>query len=124
MFHSRNLFHYAFVHEEFSRTGDVLKGLLPLFYPILEKNYKKKFEPVVFCNELNDFYGIKMNPYAAEELAFKLCEYGVLIKENLPNKTCQFYYDYKNNNSNNINKEKQFEKLYSDFEIFSKKNYN
>ncbi|WP_429106311.1 hypothetical protein [Aeromonas allosaccharophila] len=122
MFHSRNLIHYAFVHNEFSRTGDVLKGLLPLFYPIINKYNEKKFDPVVFCNELNELYGIEMNPYAAEELAFKLCDYGVLTKEDLPNKTCQFYFKYEIGNSieSSKSKEKQFEKLYHEFELFSK----
>jgi hypothetical protein len=122
MFHSRNLIHYAFVHNEFSRTGDVLKGLLPLFSPIIKKYNEKKFDPIVFCNELNELYGIEMNPYAAEELAFKLCDYGVLTKEELPNKTCQFYFRYEMKNSvdPSKNKEKQFEKLYHDFEVFSK----
>lgn len=122
MFHSRNLIHYAFVHNEFSRTGDVLKGLLPLFAPIINKYNGKRFDPIVFCSELNELYGIEMNPYAAEELAFKLCDYGALTKEELPNKTCQFYFYHESEHSSGTskNKEKQFEKLYHDFEVFSK----
>ena len=75
---SKHLFHFAMVHDEFAKTGDIAKGLLPLFTPILSNKEGSDFSPENFCKEVNNAYGIDMHPYVAEDLAPKLAEAGIL----------------------------------------------
>lgn len=75
---SKHLFHFAMVHEEFAKTGDIVKGLLPLFTPILSNKEGEDFLPEKFSRDVNAAYGIDMHPYVAEGLAPKLVEAGIL----------------------------------------------
>lgn len=83
---SSHLFHFAMVHEQFARTGDVISGILPLFSPILEKKKGEEFDPQSFCREVSSTYGIDMHPYVAESFSHKLVESGVLTVEKLGGK--------------------------------------
>lgn len=75
---SSHLFHFAMVHEKFAQTGDIVTGLLPLFSPILEGKEGDEFDPVTFCDDVRNTYGIEMHPYVAEDLSTKLVENGIL----------------------------------------------
>ncbi len=75
---SRSLFHYALVHEEFTKSSDIVKGLLPLFSPVIAKNNGTIFYPEIFVEELERMYGLKMHPYVAEDIAPKLASENIL----------------------------------------------
>ena len=81
---SRHLIHFAMVHEEFAKTGDIIKGILPLFTPILSGKEGEIFSPDKFCKATKELYGIEMHPFVAEDLASKFAEEGLLIKKNTP----------------------------------------
>ena len=79
---SHHLFHFALVHEEFNKTGDITRGLLPLFSPIFSDKEGETYDPSEVSEAMNQLYGIEMHPLVAEELAPKLLEKGVLaVKE-------------------------------------------
>ncbi|MDP2591692.1 hypothetical protein Q8W41_19550 [Vibrio splendidus] len=75
---SSHLFHFAMVHEKFAQTGDIVTGLLPLFSPILEGKEGLEFDPMSFCDDVRNMYGIEMHPYVAEDLSNKLVDNGIL----------------------------------------------
>ncbi|WP_412503296.1 hypothetical protein [Shewanella indica] len=115
---SNSLFHYAFVHEEFCKTGDIFKGIIPLFSPIIEKRDGQQFEPTTFSKYVKEFYGLDIHPYVAEEFGSKLLESGHLIKDSQG----LMYYNYKNIKiSKNTDLKENIAKLFSAFELFASK---
>ncbi len=77
---SRSLIHYSLVHEEFVKSDDLIKGLLPIFSPAIAKHNTKFFDPEVFTSELEEMYGLKMHPYVAEDIIPKLETENLLTK--------------------------------------------
>ncbi|WP_067522819.1 hypothetical protein [Endozoicomonas ascidiicola] len=69
---SRSLIHYSLVHEEFSKSRDLIKGLLPIFAPAIAKHNGEFYNPETFTAELESMYGLKMHPYVAEDIIPKL----------------------------------------------------
>lgn len=80
---SKHLFHFAMVHDEFAKTGNIVKGLIPLFIPLLSGKEGEVFSPEAFCKEVNNAYGIGMHPYVAEDLAPKLVDANILLLGNV-----------------------------------------
>lgn len=74
----RELIAFAFVEEAYSRTGDLVAGLVPLFTPILAKRPGRVFDPTEFADEVQKTYDIPMSPLVASGLVEKLAEAGVL----------------------------------------------
>lgn len=77
---SRSLIHYSLVHEEFSKSRDLIKGLLPIFAPAIAKHNTEFYDPEVFTAELESMYGLKMHPYVAEDIIPKLEEENLLVR--------------------------------------------
>lgn len=77
---SRSLIHYSLVHEEFSKSRDLIKGLLPIFAPAIAKHNTEFYNPEVFTAELESMYGLKMHPYVAEDIIPKLESENLLVK--------------------------------------------
>lgn len=75
---SRELIAFAFVEESYSRTGDLVSGLLPLFAPILAKKANRRFDPSEFAEDVQRTYDIPMSPLVAAGLVEKLAEAGLL----------------------------------------------
>lgn len=71
---SRELIAFAFVEEAYSKTGDIVAGLLPLFVPILAKQTGRRFDPVTFSKDVEATYDIPMRPIVAEGLVERLAE--------------------------------------------------
>lgn len=74
----RALLMYAFVKERFEVTGDIVSGLIPLFAPIVKKNAHKDFDSNQFVDLLNQYYGIRMHHYVAQDWAPRLAAAGLL----------------------------------------------
>ena len=70
----RELIAFAFVEEAYSRTGDLVAGVMPLFVPVLAKKYGRKFEPTEFAADVQRTYDIPMSPLVASGLVEKLAE--------------------------------------------------
>jgi|GEM_PF-6690176 len=77
---SKHLFHFAMVHNEYGNSGDLFKGLIPLFSPILTGKYGQKFEPKMFIHDLETSYGLKLHPYVAEQFVPKMVQAGLLFE--------------------------------------------
>lgn len=74
----RELVAFAFVEEAYSKTGDLVAGLVPLFVPILAKRANRRFDPAEFSSAVEKAYDIPMSPLVAAGLAEKLAEFGLL----------------------------------------------
>lgn len=69
---------FALVAEEFERSGDPIKGLKPLFAPILARERGSDFDPLKFATEFTAAYGLSMTPFVAGALAERLTSIGLL----------------------------------------------
>ncbi len=60
-----------------------MSGLAPIFKPIAKQKKGENFQPEEFAHMVEDIYGIKLHPWAAEDLAPRLEACGILTKINL-----------------------------------------
>jgi hypothetical protein len=77
----RELIAFAFVQEEFARSGDIVKGLMPLFAPLLAKKAFHRFDPAEFAKAVETAYDIPMSSLVAESLVPQLANAGLLHNE-------------------------------------------
>jgi hypothetical protein len=53
---ARELIAFAFVEEAYSRTGDLVAGLLPLFAPVLGKKPGRRFNAAEFASDVQRLF--------------------------------------------------------------------
>ena len=56
---SKELVAFAYVHEEYKRTGDIVAGLMPIFAPIIYEMSGQKFMANKFSKTVQSKYGIE-----------------------------------------------------------------
>ncbi len=78
---SKELVAFAYVQEEYKRTGDITAGLMPIFAPIIHEMSGQIFKANKFSEKVQSKYGIAMRPIIAESLIPKFVEAGFLIKD-------------------------------------------
>lgn len=78
---SKELVAFAYVQEEYKKTGDITKGLMSLFAPIIHEQSGQVFDSIDFAKAVQEKYDIAMRPIIAEGLIPKLVEAELLIKE-------------------------------------------
>ncbi|MFA9440827.1 hypothetical protein ACDA63_14415 [Uliginosibacterium sp. sgz301328] len=74
----RELIAFAFVEESYSKSGDIVGGLLPLFAPVLAKRANRIFDSVQFAADVQAAYDIPMSPLVANGLVDRMAEAGLL----------------------------------------------
>ncbi|MDB5815416.1 MAG: hypothetical protein JWN23_2533 [Rhodocyclales bacterium] len=77
----RELIAFAFVEESYSKTGDIVGGLIPLFAPLLANKANRRFNAEEFARDVQSAYDIPMSPLVAEGLVERLAEAGLLKME-------------------------------------------
>ncbi len=75
---------FALVAEEYENSGDPIKGLAPLFRPLLDKQSGQRFDPAAFAREFGNYYGLKMAEFVARALRERMAEIGLLAKVHGP----------------------------------------
>ena len=83
----RELVAFAFVQDEYTKTGDISRGLMRLFAPVLSGSPNKIFEPHKFAKQVESFFDIPMTALAAEGLIPKLLEADLIYAESENAKT-------------------------------------
>lgn len=78
---AKELIAFAYVHEDYQKTGDITKGLMPLFAPIIHSMSGNVFDAATFAKAVQSKYDIAMRPIIAESLVPNLVDSGLLIKE-------------------------------------------
>jgi len=79
------------VHEQFEETGDITKGLLPIFTPLLRDKEGELFQITSFCSDINKEYGLEIHPYVIEDMIPSLVTTGVLEEKESFNNGCTYY---------------------------------
>jgi hypothetical protein len=74
----RELIAFAYVEEEYTRSGDIVRGLMPLFAPLLAGRESRIFDPELFAKSVQETYDIPMSPLVAEGLIPQLAKAGLL----------------------------------------------
>lgn len=77
---SKELVAFALVAEEYEKTGDPLRGLQPLFAPLLMDCKGQLFNPEKFSADFTEAYGLQMSAFVASALAERMEELGLLVR--------------------------------------------
>src|SRR5271168_2873166 len=75
---SPSLITFAFVKDEFDKSGDIYQGLMPLFAPVIKIRRGQDFDPELFVKDVEEYYGLEMDPSVAMDLAKRLETAGLL----------------------------------------------
>lgn len=114
----KELIAFAFIEEEYSKTGDITRGLMPLFTPILANKPNAIFDPKWFSSEVEKAYDIPMSILVAEGLVARLADIGLLYQD-ITNPNIYKISPHQKTNENLNNSE--FEALLIDYVDFSLK---
>lgn len=74
----RPLIAFAFLAQATQVQGDLMSGLTPIFKPIVKQRVGQKFDANDFTKAVSKLYGIKIHPWAVDELATRLEKAGLL----------------------------------------------
>ena len=77
---SKELLAFALVAEEYEKTGDPLRGLKPLFAPLLLGNKLKPFDAEKFAADFTAAYGLQMTSFVASALSERMEDLGLLVR--------------------------------------------
>lgn len=75
---TNSLVAFALVAEEYEKSGDPVRGLVPLFRPILQERSGNEFDPNWFAEQFTNTYGLAMTPYVAKSISENLASVGLL----------------------------------------------
>jgi hypothetical protein len=76
----RSLIAFAYLAQTARSDGDLLSGLAPMFRPLARGKVGEKFSPSEFAEQVGRVYGLKVHPWAVEDLAPRLERAGLLRK--------------------------------------------
>lgn len=88
----RSVIAYAFLAQATRGEGDLLSGLAPIFKPIAKIHAGERFDTGEFSELVNDLYGLKIHPWAVEDLAPRLERSGLLVKIPQSNEAHEYVY--------------------------------
>lgn len=73
-----SLIAFAYLAQAGRSDSDLLSGLAPIFRSLAQGRVGQKFDPIEFANAVGKTYGLKVHPWAAEDLAPRLERAGLL----------------------------------------------
>lgn len=76
----RNLIAYAFLAQATRGEGDLMSGLAPIFKPIARLHAGEKFDCNEFSRLVEEIYGLRVHPWAVEDIAPRLEKAGLLVR--------------------------------------------
>lgn len=76
---------FALVAEEYEKSGDPIRGLKPLFAPILASRRGGKFIASDFAKSFKELYGLDMSTFVAGALSERMSEIGLLVRSSAEN---------------------------------------
>lgn len=76
----RSLIAYAFLAQATRGEGDLLSGLAPIFKPIARLHAGERFNASEFAKIVEEVYGLKVHPWAVEDIAPRLERAGLLVR--------------------------------------------
>jgi hypothetical protein len=88
----RPLIAFAFLAQATQVQGDLMSGLAPIFKPIAKQRVGKRFDADEFAAAVAALYGIKIHPWAVEDLATRLEKSGLLIRTSIGAEASEYVY--------------------------------
>jgi hypothetical protein len=88
----RPLLAYAVLAQTASVPGDLLSGLTPIVRPIARKLMGHRFDAKAFSDEVAGLYGIRISPWAVDELAPRLEKAGLLTRMGVSQSLQEYVY--------------------------------
>lgn len=76
----RSLIAYAFLAQATRGEGDLVSGLTPIFKPIARLHAGERFNCNEFSKLVADLYGLRVHPWAVEDIAPRLEKAGLLVR--------------------------------------------
>lgn len=114
---SNPLVAFALVADEYERSGDPIKGLSPLFRPLLAEQSGHIFDPGLFAQAFSKTYGLEMTEFVARALRERMEEIGLLTRED-PRSDKFFVSKFDPNNQGNFGFDES--KIEEIVDVFSK----
>jgi len=88
----RPLIAFAFLAQATQVEGDMMSGLTPIFKPIAKQRVGKKFDANEFAAAVASLYGIKIHPWAVDDLASRLERSGLLVAVQVTKDVHEYVY--------------------------------
>lgn len=88
----RPLIAFAFLAQATQVQGDLMSGLTPIFKPIVKQRVGKKFDANEFADAVGTIYGIKIHPWAVDDLAKRLERAGLLVRAQVGTEAHEYVY--------------------------------
>lgn len=89
---NRKLISFAYLAQATRTEDDLLSGITSIFKPIAKIKAGQPFDPSEFCETINEMYGLKIHPWAAEDLIPRLEANGLIIKQIVSEGVDQYIY--------------------------------
>ena len=70
----------------------MLAGIVSIFKPIAKQYAGDIFEPTDFCQLVDDLYGLKIHPWAVQDLISRLVSHGILVEHKVVSGIKQYIY--------------------------------
>jgi len=89
---NRKLISFAYLAQATRSEDDLLSGITSIFKPIAKVKAGQIFNPAEFCETINEMYGLKIHPWAAEDLIPRLVANEVIIEQKVSDDVKQYIY--------------------------------
>lgn len=88
----RKIISFAYLAQASKNPDDLIGGIASIFKPIAKQFAGDIFDPEKFCLEVDELYGLKINPWAIQDLIGRLVQHGILIEHKVIAGVKQYLY--------------------------------
>lgn len=88
----RSLIAYAFLAQATRGKGELISGLAPIFKPIARLHAGERFDSNEFSKNVEKIYGLRVHPWAVEDIAPRLEKAGLLVRVRHSDKVHEYSY--------------------------------
>lgn len=88
----RSLIAYAFLAQATRGEGDLVSGLAPIFKPIARLHAGERFNCNEFSKLVDEIYGLRVHPWAVEDIAPRLEKAGLLVRVQHSDEVHEYLY--------------------------------
>ena len=83
---------FAYLAQTGRADNDILTGLAPIFRPLARGRVGERFDPSEFAENVGTIFGLKVHPWAVEDLAPRLERVGLLQKVQVAQGVHEYIY--------------------------------
>lgn len=116
---NRRTISFAYLSQANLNTGDLIGGIASIFRPIAKDHCGEIFQADTFSKFVEELYGLKIHPWAVEDMVPRLVKHGILNEGGVVGNATQYRYAKIDNDFNQID-ESDVEKVSRAYVDFSK----